>query len=100
MPPSWKELKRRLENRKTETKEKIIKRFLTAYQEINEVTKYNYVVVNDDLEEAVEKVKAIMLAEKCRVDRIEEVYLNSDEEVLHEMLIDSKEFVNEAPNVE
>ena len=100
MPPSWKELKRRLENRKTETKEKIIKRFQTAYREINEVTKYNYVVVNDDLEETVEKVKAIMLAEKCRVDRIEEVYLNSDEEILHEMLIDSKEFVNETPKID
>ena len=32
--------------------------------------------------------------------RIEEVYLNSDEEILHEMLIDSKEFVNETPKID
>ena len=56
MPPSMEELKKRLENRKTESQEKILARFKTAYQEINEVTKYNYVVVNDDWENAVNKV--------------------------------------------
>ena len=39
MPPSMEELKKRLENRKTESQEKILARFKTAYQEINEVTK-------------------------------------------------------------
>ena len=74
MPPSMEELKKRLENRKTESQEKILARFKTAYQEINEVTKYNYVVVNDDLENAVNKVESILISEKCRVDRIEEVF--------------------------
>lgn len=87
MPPSLKELVRRLKKRGTETDEKIIKRFHTAYKEINEVTKYNYVVVNDDLEEAVEKVESIIKAEKCRVDRIEEVYLDTKEEEIHEILM-------------
>ena len=94
MPPSMQELKKRLENRKTETEDKIIRRFKRAYQEINEVTKYNYVVVNDELEQAVSKVKAILLAERCRVDRIEEVYVGSEEEVLHENLVDNKNIVN------
>lgn len=90
MPPSMKELKERLIARGTDSKDKIISRFKTAYQEINEVTKYNYVVVNDILENAVDKVSAILLAEKCRVDRIEEVFLNNSEELLHESLIDKK----------
>lgn len=92
MPPSMEELKKRLIARGTDSPNKIISRFKTAYQEINEVTKYNYVVVNDDLENAVDKVSAILLSEKCRVDRIEEVFLNSNEELLHEGLIDNKEF--------
>lgn len=81
------ELRRRLENRGTETKDKIDKRFLRAYEEINEVNKYNYVVVNDDLELAVEKVTAIMISEKCRVDRIEELDVDNLEEEIHEALV-------------
>lgn len=95
MPPSLKELVKRLKKRGTDTDEKIIERFKKAYIEVNEVSKYNYVVVNDDLEEATLKVEAIIKAEKCRVDRIEEVYLDTKEEEIHEMLISNKEFVNE-----
>lgn len=94
MPPSMEELKRRLINRGTDSSEKILSRFKTAYQEINEVTKYNYVVVNDDLDKAVNKVEAILISEKCRVDRIEEVFLNNTEELLHEGLLDNKIFIN------
>ncbi len=88
MPPSLKELLNRLKKRKTEDKEKIIKRFNIAYQEINEVTKYNYVVVNDDLEESISKVEAIIKAEKCRVDRIEEMLVSNKEETIHEFLME------------
>ena len=93
MPPSEKELLKRLSNRKTEDKDKILERFNIAYKEINEVTKYNYVVVNDKVEEAVSKVEAIIKAEKCRVDRIEEVLVANKEEVIHEFLMD-EEFDN------
>lgn len=95
MPPSLKTMVKRLQNRKTESKDKIIERFRQAYKEINEVTQYNYVVVNDDLEEAVNKVEAIIKAEKCRVDRIEEVYLDTKEEEIHELLMED-EFENES----
>ena len=88
MPPSLKELKKRLVGRGTDTKEKILERFKIAYQEMNEVTKYNYVVVNDDITEATDKILSIIKSEKCRVDRIEEVFLNNEEEYMHEMLID------------
>lgn len=90
MPPSMEELKNRLVKRGTDSEDKIISRFKTAYQEINEVTKYNYVVINDKLDKATNKVSAILQAEKCRVDRIEEVSLNNKEELLHEGLLDQK----------
>lgn len=94
LPPSMKELRNRLVARKTESKDKIIKRFTSAYQEINELSKYNYVVTNDKVNKAVEKVKAILLSEKCRVDRIEEVYLDNSEEAIHELLM-GDDFTNE-----
>jgi len=94
MPPSLKVMAERLKKRGTDSKERMLERFHIGYKEINEVTKYNYVVVNDVLEEAINKVEAIIKAEKCRVDRIEEVYLDTKEEEIHELLID-KDFVNE-----
>lgn len=94
MPPDMKTLKRRLIDRKTESKEKVVERFKTAYNEINHVQKYNYVVVNDEVDKAVSKVQAIIKAEKCRVDRIEEINLDNKEEIIHEILID-KEFNND-----
>ena len=98
LPPSMNELKKRLERRTTETKEKMMERFEIAYREINELPKYNYVIVNDDYEEAANKLNAIITAEKCRVERIEEVYLNTDEEKIHESLV-QKELVNEPLNI-
>lgn len=90
MPPSMKILKERLISRKTETSDQIIERFKTAYKEINEVSKYKYVVVNDDLETAYNKMNSIITCEKCRVDRIEDVDLGNQEEIIHEILMDLK----------
>ena len=88
MPPSMKILKERLVARKTETKDQVIERFKTAYKEINEVGKYNYVIVNDNLDEALSKMDAIITCEKCRVDRIEEFDVGNKEELMHEILMD------------
>ena len=88
LPPSMKELLKRLKNRGTEDNDKIINRFKTAYKEINEISKYNYVVVNDNLEEAVANIEAILKSEKLRVDRIEEIDVGNEEELIHEFLID------------
>ena len=87
MPPSMEILKERLIKRNTETKEQILERFTKAYVEINEVSKYNYVVINDEVENAVKKIEAILLSEKCRVDRIEDVDLNNREELIHELIV-------------
>ena len=88
LPPSMEELKNRLIKRGTESTEKILERFKTAYKEINEISKYNYVIVNNILDEAVLKMQSIIVAERCRVDRIEETDLSNTEELLHEKLID------------
>ena len=88
MPPSMKILKQRLVSRKTETKEQVVERFKTAYKEINEVSKYNYVIVNDNVDESLDKMDVIITCEKCRVDRIEDVDLGNQEEIIHEILMD------------
>ena len=99
MPPTMKDLVLRLKKRGTETDDKIIMRFKKAYQEINGLTKYNYVVVNDELDKATKKVNSIIEAQKCMVDKIEEVYLNNPEEEIHELLIDNKIFINKDVNL-
>lgn len=93
MAPSMEEVKRRIKMRGDENNEQIISRFKVAYNEINQVNNYNYVVVNDDLQESVRKVEAILISEKLRVDRIEELAIENQEEIIHEFLID-KEFDN------
>lgn len=99
MAPSMSEVKRRIKARGKETKEQILERFKVAYNELNEIPKYNYVVVNDHLEDAVSKVEAILLSEKCRVDRIEEIAVENQEEFIHEFLMD-KDFDNEPIKIE
>ena len=93
LAPSMTEIKKRLFSRKTETKEQIINRFKTAYNELNEVNKYNYVVVNDDIDECVNKINSIIISSKYRVDRIEEMSVENQEEFMHELLMD-KDFIN------
>ena len=89
MAPSMNEVKRRIKARGKETKEQILDRFITAYREINEIPKYNYVVVNDNLDDAVKKVEAILISEKCRVDRIEEIDVENQEEFIHEFIMEN-----------
>ncbi len=99
MAPSMEEVKRRIKARGLENNEQIIDRFKTAYKEINEINKYNYIVVNDDLLEAVNKVESILTSEKCRVDRIEALSVENQEEIIHEFLME-KEFDNSGITIE
>ena len=68
-PPSMAELKSRLIGRNTETLEQIEKRFATAEKEIAMLPEYEYVVTNDVVEMAVNRMEAIITAEKCKVSR-------------------------------
>lgn len=90
MAPSMREVKRRIMMRGSENIEQIISRFKVAYNEINQINNYNYVVVNDDLDTAVAKVEAILVSEKLRVDRIEDLSVENEEEIIHELLMDKK----------
>lgn len=69
LPPSMVELKNRIVGRNTESEDDIKLRLENAFKELNFVTDYDYFVVNDNLEEAVSDVKAIINAEKHRVKR-------------------------------
>ena len=65
-PPSLSELRRRLEKRGTDTPEQIDKRLHEAAREIAEAPKYDYIVVNDDLEQAIADVCSVLRAAKLR----------------------------------
>ncbi len=69
MPPSMEELKNRIEKRGTETKEAMLNRLSCAYKEIEYVFKYDYAVLNDEVDLAVDKIQSILKAEKCKVNR-------------------------------
>lgn len=75
MPPSLSELKNRIVTRGTETEDLIHNRMLTAREEIEMMSLYDYVVENDQVEHACEKIKAIVAAEHCRRERVEQRYL-------------------------
>ena len=59
-PPSIEELRKRLENRGTETEEKIQNRLKIAEEELKQTDMYDYVVINDDLEKAIDEVRQII----------------------------------------
>lgn len=73
-PNSWAELERRLTERGTDSAEKIQKRLLRAKVELQAAENYDYLVVNDTVEQAVCEMEAIFLAEHCRpTDRMDEI---------------------------
>lgn len=72
LPPSMAELRKRITGRGSETKGDIELRLGEALKEIAYIDKYDYCVVNGDLDEAVNRVKAIITAEHSRVE--EDIY--------------------------
>jgi guanylate kinase len=69
MPPTFEELRKRIEGRGTDSPQDICKRMQNAYGEISHAHNYDYVVVNDDLRDAAAKIDCILTAEKCRIKR-------------------------------
>ncbi|HUX46639.1 MAG TPA: guanylate kinase [Desulfosporosinus sp.] len=69
VPPSLDVLSERIHKRGTESEKVIQKRLATAIQELEYVSEYDYVVINDEVPVAVNKLKSILIAEKCRVKR-------------------------------
>lgn len=66
LPPSMEELRKRLASRNTERPGVVERRLAAARAEIAQAGNYDYFIVNDDLEEAVERLRAIVLAERLR----------------------------------
>jgi len=64
------ELRKRLESRNTDDEKIIARRMNNATGEISKANNFDYLVVNDVLDQAVEKVRAIMFAEASRTERI------------------------------
>jgi len=81
LPPTLAELEQRIRGRGSETEETLARRLGNAKKEIQIGLRYKYVVVNDEVELAVGRIKSILTAEHCRVD------LNTD---LFEVLEDEK----------
>lgn len=73
LPPSAKVLLERLRARKSESRASLIRRMQGALEELRVVGRYHYVVVNDELERAVEQVSAIVDAESARHERLNEM---------------------------
>lgn len=70
LPPSWRELEKRLALRGTDRKETIRKRLANARREIRAILRYDYFVVNRELRVALESLQAVVLAERLRVSRL------------------------------
>lgn len=79
-PPSYKALETRLVNRGTETSDIILERLNKAKNEIMLASSYDYIVVNDEIENAVDKIIAIIRAEHAKCDRALERYYKLMEE--------------------
>ena len=77
LPPSYEELESRLKGRGTETEDVVARRLAEAKGEILRANEFDYVVVNDDIDEAARKVEAIIEAEKARYERNKGIEKNS-----------------------
>lgn len=69
MPPSYSELERRLTGRGTDSKEVIAERMQSSLKEIARSTEYDYIVVNDDIDTAVNDIISIISSESLKLER-------------------------------
>jgi guanylate kinase len=70
LPPSWEALAQRLQARGSESVAQQEQRLLVARQEVAHYTAYDYVIINDQLDDAVETLQAIIRAERHRITRL------------------------------
>ena len=65
-PPSWQELENRLRGRGTDAEETVQLRLNNARREMEDADRYDYLVINDRLDEAVDVLRAVVIAERCK----------------------------------
>jgi len=70
LPPSFQELRRRLDCRSSDAPEVIERRIEAAADEIKESRWYDYIIVNDVFSKAVEELKSVLIAEQCKTHRV------------------------------
>lgn len=68
-PPSFEELERRLRSRGTDTEEVILRRLARAKEEMQEIPRYDYLVINNTVENAAREIVAILCSEGCRTEK-------------------------------
>jgi guanylate kinase len=71
LPPSYEHLERRLRSRGPTDEAAFTRRLAAAREEMELFPKYDYAIINDDLDESVESLKGIIRAARCRTSRIE-----------------------------
>jgi len=76
IPPSLKELQRRIKTRGTETPEQMAKRMDSALEEIKELKQYDYVILNDQIDKATRLIESIVEAELASVKRSQSYWLD------------------------
>ena len=67
VPPSLAELERRLRSRLTECGAEVTKRLSDARSELEHIPNYDYIIENDSLRETAERLKGVIVAERCRI---------------------------------
>jgi guanylate kinase len=70
LPPSSAILEQRLRGRSKDTDEQIARRLAVARREVSEYSQYDYLVINDELNAAVERLQGIVAAERARIQRM------------------------------
>ncbi|RMG00199.1 MAG: hypothetical protein D6735_14045 [Acidobacteria bacterium] len=86
MPPSFQVLRERLIARGTESEESLKIRLENAINEVKAYKEFDYVVINNDLHEAIENLKAIFIAERLRTQN----QLDQINQILHSFKITSR----------
>jgi guanylate kinase len=75
LPPSVEILKKRLEERMTDSKEEIEKRLKRAVSEIKTYTEYDYVIINDVFEDSLREFQAIVISQRVRTKMIDPLWI-------------------------
>jgi guanylate kinase len=70
MPPSFSVLEKRLRGRSKDPEQEIQRRLAVAREEVASFSEYDYLVVNDELDGAVERLRSIVIAERARLQRM------------------------------
>lgn len=69
LPPSWEVLRKRLSERGTDSKEEVELRLKWAREELKQWELFDYIILNDRLEEAVQELRSVVVAQRCKKER-------------------------------